>query len=403
MNSVDKKYAKLIMVTGANNNKYYEMIYEGGPTFTINYGRIDSTKTTLHKPISKWKNIYNEKIDKGYKDVTALVSVKVEEKTDKSTDSYLRIEDNQIDNFITLMRNYTNDLVKKTYSVKCDKVSQKQIDEAQKILDDLSKIDRKNEKAINDKLIELYTIIPRYMSNVRHNVLPNINLDKTLVQEQDNIDAISSQVSMFQDTKKDEDKKENKEQQTFLEALGIKLKKCDHTKEKEIQYIINQLNTSRRKRIESVYAVEKAWEDNRFTNWIDKQNNKQTRYLIHGTRCTSVIPILREGLKIRPAGNFQFSGKAYGEGNYFSEVTDKSLNYTGYDKDTILLIYEVHTGNPYIYNGWYRGNSFTLNYKNLSERGFDSTHVNAGNGLLNSEIIAYHEHQNRIKYIIHLK
>ena len=225
MNSVDKKYAKLIMVTGANNNKYYEMIYEGGPTFTINYGRIDSTKTTLHKPISKWKNIYNEKIDKGYTDVTALVSVKVEEKTDKSTDSYLRIEDNQIDNFITLMRNYTNDLVKKTYSVKCDKVSQKQIDEAQKILDDLSKIDRKNEKAINDKLIELYTIIPRYMSNVRHNILPNINLDKTLVQEQDNIDAISSQVSMFQDTKKDEDKKENKEQQTFLEALGIKLKK----------------------------------------------------------------------------------------------------------------------------------------------------------------------------------
>jgi hypothetical protein len=69
----------------------------------------------------------------------------------------------------------------------------------------------------------------------------------------------------------------------------------------------------------------------------------------------------------------------------------------------MLLIYEVHTGNPFIYNGWYRGNSFTLNYKELKSRDYDTTYVNAGNGLLNSEIIAYKEEQARIKYIIHIK
>lgn len=38
----------------------------------------------------------------------------------------------------------------------------------------------------------------------------------------------------------------------------------------------------------------------------------------------------------------------------------------------------------------------------ISNRDFDSTHVNAGNGLLNSEIIVYKEEQCRLKYIIWL-
>ena len=140
-----------------------------------------------------------------------------------------------------------------------------------------------------------------------------------------------------------------------------------------------------------------------FEDWMKDQKDKKTRILIHGTRCSSVIPILDIGLKIRPKGNFQFSGKAYGDGNYFSETVDKSLGYTGWEKDKILLVYEVHTGNPYEYDGWYRGNPFTLSYSELKKRGYDSTFVKAGNGLLNSEIIAYKEQQNRIKYILWLQ
>ena len=168
----------------------------------------------------------------------------------------------------------------------------------------------------------------------------------------------------------------------------------------QIAYLIKQLTG---KKIEAIFDVSKSAEDAVFDKWLAKQTNKTTSTLIHGTKCTSVIPILEIGLKIRPQGNFQFSGKAYGDGNYFSEKTDKSLGYTGYDKDMVLLVYEVHTGNPFTYDGWYKGNSFSLNYKELSSRGFDSTYVKAGNGLLNSEIICYKEEQCRIKHIIHLK
>jgi poly [ADP-ribose] polymerase len=406
---LDKKYCKLIMVTSENNNKFYEMIYEGGPTFTCKYGRVELTSTTITKPIREWDSVYREKTRKGYKDVTEMVAVEVTDTTTKeSTDSqYSEISIASVKKFIELMRSYTNDLVKKTYSVKAANVSKKQIEEAQRVLSELNDEDETDVKAINAKLIELYGIIPRFMSNVKSHILPSIDLKKALVQEQDNIDAIASQVLMIEaDAKKKRGRKAKKaeepavEKPTFLEAMELDMIDATDSGKANFKYILDQLNG---KKIEGIFEVSKTAEDLVFDEWLKTQPDQRTRYLIHGTRCTSVISILREGLKIRPSGNFQFSGKVYGDGNYFSEVTNKSLNYTGYVSDQILLVYEVHTGNPFTYEGWYRGNSFPLNYSELKKRGYDSTYVSAGNGLLNSEIIAYREEQARIKYIIWLK
>jgi poly [ADP-ribose] polymerase len=396
--NTEKQYAKLVMVSSSNNNKYYEMIYEGGSNFTINYGRIESTKTTLQKPYSQWKSIYNEKVKKGYKDVTHTVSVTVEDKKPIVENKLDQIQEAKVAKFLELMKQYTDGLVAKTYTVKAKDVTQTQVDEAQTYLNQLLKIDKKDETAINSKLLELYMVIPRYMSKVQNYLLPNIDLDKTLQQEQDNLDAMASQVSMSKPTKDKKISKVIKESKTLLDVLGIKMKEIKgHT---DLDYLIKQLSPNK---IQSIFEIEKEEHNKVFNKWMGNQKNKQTRFLLHGTRCTSVIPIIEQGLKIRPQGNYQFSGKVYGDGNYFSETCSKSLNYTGYDNDQVLLVYEVHTGNPFTYDGWYRGNSFTLNYKNLQDRGFDSTFVKAGNGLLNTEIIAYKEEQCTIKYIIWLK
>jgi poly [ADP-ribose] polymerase len=235
------------------------------------------------------------------------------------------------------------------------------------------------------------------MGKVQNHLLPNIDLEKTLQQEQDNLDAMASQVSMTKPTDK-KVKVVDKVNKTLLDVLGIKMTEIKgHS---NIDYLVNQLSKNK---IQAIFEIEKPEHENVFNKWMEKQNNKQTRYLLHGTRCTSVIPIIEQGLKIRPQGNYQFSGKVYGDGNYFSETCSKSLNYTGYDNDQVLLIYEVHTGNPFTYDGWYKGNSFSLDYKNLQSRGYDSTFVKAGGGLLNTEIIAYKEEQCYIKYAIWLK
>lgn len=395
---MQNRYVKLIMVDENNRNKFYEMNWDGGSNFTVKYGRVESTTQTATYPYSKWSSKYNEKIRKGYKDVTDLVSVKVEEKKQEK-ETFAAIKDRLVNEFLNLMKSYTDKLVKATYSVKAEAVSQKQVDEAQKLIDEINAMDAKLVSSINQKLTELYMVIPRYMGHVRDYLLPNIKLDKHMQQEQDNLDAMAAQVSMIKPKTKKELTAEKKKAQTLLDKLGItNMKECSGVP-KEVEYLIKQ---NHGRKVNAIFELEKPAEDAIFEEWMKKQKNKTTRILIHGTRCTSVIPILEIGLKIRPTGNFQFSGKAYGDGNYFSEHMHKSLNYTGYDADKVILVYEVHTGNPFTYDGWFRGNSFPLNYKELSKRGYDSTYVKAGNGLMNSEIIAYNEEQARIKFIIWL-
>ena len=397
------KYCKLVMVTENNNNKYYVMQEKNG-VIEIEYGRVDSTSTKLTKPLSQWNSIYKEKTKKGYKDVTDLVTEKVVE-TDEVDDTEVlsKLDEAKVNAFLDLMQKYTDGLVKNTYSVTYKSVTVEQVKKAQAILDEFDKLDKKNEKLVNEKLIELYTVIPRKMGKVQYHLLPALDLDKALEKEQDNIDAMSAKVQMYDqekaNAKKNKTKKE-KPKQTLLDVLGLS-SMTEIKSNSELKYLIDQVGG--RTKVEAIFELNKPEENQIFDGWMDKQSNKQTRTLIHGTRCSSVLSILKQGLKIRPSGNFQFSGKVYGNGNYFSEVVAKSLNYTGYDNDKILLVYEVHTGNPFVYDGWYRGNSFDLNYKELQKRGFDSTYVKAGNGLLNSEIIAYNEEQCRVKYIIWLK
>lgn len=417
------KYKKLIMVAvggkgAAQSNKYYTMDYSGsGSTFTVKYGRVESTETVLQKSISEWDSIYRSKVAKGYKDVTDFVSV-VEEDTKKQAATPTTLTDTgdvKVDEFLKLMQAYTSNLVSTTYSVKAVNVSQKQVDAAQAHIDTISKLSKAkklDEAAINEALMELYVTIPRRMSDVRQNILPNITLDKVLQQEQDNLDAMASQVKQLEDEKeaasvKKDVKKIKKETKTVLDVLGIENMKhvdaSDKQVQKDIGYLLSQNYGGRASKIEAIYSLNKPLEDKNIKEWMATRKDQTTKILIHGTRCASVLPILQTSLQIRPAGNFQFSGKAYGDGNYFSETMVKSLGYTGYDKDIVILVYEVHTGNPFTYSGWYNGNSFPLTLKELTSRGFDSTFVSAGNGLLNSEIIAYSEKQNRLKYLIWLK
>lgn len=405
LTNTEPRYIKLIMVTGENNNKYYEMSWDGkSQDFKVKYGRVESTATEDSYGIGMWDKKYQEKLKKGYKDVTEYVTTQVA--AIGEPEKLGKIQDNKVEEFMALMKRYTDGLVANTYSVKAVNVSQAQVDSAQIILDDLTALanaKKVSQIKVNEKLLELYTVIPRKMASTVNYLMPMItcsDLGLHLTQEQTNLDAMASQVSMLAPkTKKSKVSKTKKEVKTLLDILGITMTESKATK--ELEYLLKQAVSGTK--IEAIFEVNKPAEDDNFNAYIGSAKNKSTRILIHGTKNTSVIPILEIGLKIRPAGNFQFSGKVYGDGNYFSEVVAKSMSYTGHDKDKVLLVYEVHTGNPFTYQGWYNGNSFPLSYKELTSRGYDSTYVKAGGGLLNSEIIAYHESQNRIKYIIWLK
>ena len=383
------------MITEDNHNKFYEMQEREGD-IEVKYGRVDSTSTTIYKPTSQWNFLIKSKLKKGYKDVTDLVAVIKDDKP-----RTLLYSQELYDIFLKKMMDYRDGLVSSTYSVKANQVTRKQLEQAQLYINDLAKIkgdyDLKDEdiKYINDLLIKLYTVIPRYMGKVQNYLLPNISLNNLVEKEQDKLDALSSQV--VEDVK-DEDIEQPDNISSIAKHLNIKITKVEQIPE-DIKYITKQLPSSSK----GIFEVEVPKHKARYTDFCgNKQHTNNSKFLIHGTRCSSVIPIIEQGLKIRPSGNYHYSGKVYGDGNYFSEVVNKSLGYTGYDSDKVLLIYEVFVGNPFVYKGWFRGNSFDLTYDELQRRGYDSTFVEAGNGLLNSEIIVYKEEQAHLRYIIWL-
>lgn len=388
-----ERYNHLVMITSENNNKFYTMTYDGvSPNFEVEYGRVESSKTRQTYPFSKYDSILKSKIKKGYKDVTSLVSVEANKKT-----VFKKEADSKVQQFVELMEKYRNNLVSSTYT-KASSATKAQVDEAQTILDELVANKNSSDKIKNDLLLQLYSVLPRRMSKVQDHLIPQIKLEAILAKEQDNLDAISSSVDSTEYTQFDD---------TLLTNIGLKMSFIEHLKVQEIQYLLDQptyyTRTPLRNLNIDVYHIVNDRENSTYEKKKETLPIKDSKYLIHGTRNSSVLSIFEQGLKIRPAGNFNFSGKVYGNGNYYSETVAKSLNYTGNDRDKVLLVYEVLIGKPFIYKGWYRGNSFELSEKELLKRGFHSTFVEAGNGLLNSEIIIYNEQQQRLAYLIHIK
>ena len=170
----------LIMVTAENNNKYYNCFPEGD-NFRVEYGRVNSTKTTTSYPMSKWESQISSKIKKGYKDVTDLKTALVEEiKTDGT--KYKDIENESVHRIIEKLRSLARDTVKKNYSVSSASVTEEMVYEAQLVINNLISI--KSVNKFNDELLKLFEIIPRKMDNVRSYLIKSTDeIDKVISRE----------------------------------------------------------------------------------------------------------------------------------------------------------------------------------------------------------------------------
>lgn len=371
----------LIYVDGiaGNNNKFYNMYPEGG-TFRVEFGRVGASSQKATYNISKWSSKYNEKIKKGYKDITELkaTDVVVQDKSGNSS----------FDEFYDVFQKYTGSSVKKNYLI--ESCTQKQIDTAQAVLNEIQKIDDLN--LFNTKILELFKIIPRQIYNVKDEMLVDLSTkNKFIAKEQDALDGMTSSNIIYTTNP--------------FKELNIEFEevKASEVLEK-LTYSTMQRN---RCKIYKVYRIHHSTLDKNYNAWLDKQDNKHTELLIHGTRNPNVFSILKTGLMIRPTNAAVISGAAYGEGTYFSAHADKSLNYTGYDPDKIFFIHDVHMGNYFTYEGWYRdGKSISrseMNYRDLKKKGYDSLFVKPGDGLLNSEYIVYNVEQYKYSYLVWMK
>lgn len=402
----------LEMVTSKNNNKFYHMIQISDSEFEALYGRIGQSEQKAEYPMSQWYKKYNEKIRKGYKDMTHLR----ERKADPGQPcEYLPIPNDGIRRLIDFLRTAAADTVKANYRIAASAVSMAMIQEAQSIINSLVSIQTKSE--FNNALLSLFTVLPRKMGRVAEFLLADDdpeNRTKIINREQQLLDIMSSQVD--NDPQLGSQASSAINTMTILDAFHLKMKPATS---KDIELIKKELG-------DCAPMFYKAWRvTNEDTEAVfqahikaNKITKRKRRLFWHGSRTENWWGILRTGLRLRPT-NVVTNGKMFGMGTYFAPKARKSVGYTsmngsywarGSSRYGFLALFETAYGTPWIPAG--NEVSFNnMNYERLQRAcpGADCLHAKAGvsyNGgyaLQNDEIIFYNESQMTIRYLVELK
>jgi len=377
------RYEKLILISAdANSNKEYIMQEKPDGTFTVSFGRVGAVYQTASYSISQWNKKLNEKIKKGYKSVTDLVSVSSSQEAKLSGDI-------KIDALLTKLLSASRNAFSATYRVAASAVTTAQVNEVQRLIVLTNEeIKRASDlEKVKKLFVEIWHVLPRTMGNVRL-YLPNSfeRAAELLSMEQDNIDNANVQQAF---TTTDEDK-------TLLDNLGIKLSVASNLPNDVLALLGSNVS-----RITNAYELSKPELDNRFLSFLNQAQNKDTSLRFHGTRWRNGMPILQTGLRILGSKSSTYSGSMLGDAIYTSKDFTKSLNYS----DGLIFVLNVHTGKPLLVTEHNHVRSYS--YDELQKLGFDS--VNADPGLYTGRVILqrheqtiYREEQQTFKYLLEL-
>ena len=396
----------LIMVTTANNNKYYNLFPEGNQ-FRVEYGRVDATKTTAYYPMSKWDSQIKSKLKKGYQDVTDLKKDLVEEVSSANPESpYKEIENAAIKAIVDKLQSLARETINKNYTVKASAVTQDMVDAAQKIIDELAN-DSVTVDAFNDNLLKLFTVIPRKMSDVRYYLANKTDdFSKIIIKEQDLLDVMRGQIYVKPEI--EPTVVVEKKQQTILEELGLVMEEAT----KDDVALIKTLMKESADKFRKAWRVTNLKTQERFDKFVKENDIKDTRLLFHGSRSENFWSIIKTGLVLRPT-NAVITGKMFGYGCYYAPKCAKSIGYTsltgsywahGGNNTAYMALFDVAYGTPYdVYN--FDSKYYNLDYNKLQQfkAGANCLHAHADRGMLrNDEIVVYKEEQMTIKYLIEI-
>ncbi|ARK10182.1 ADP-ribose polymerase [Fibrella sp. ES10-3-2-2] len=402
---------KLIMVTAANNNKYYEVHETASGTFTVSYGRVGGSVSTATYPIDQWDKKFREKVSKGYVDQTYLYA---DQSATTSTDT---ITDAQVRSLVAKLMDYANQSIFQNYVVSAQQVTKQQVEAAQQLLDELAALIDLNldVSRYNDKLLSLFKTIPRKMGKVSQHLVqqsPQTGIDiqalrDYLSTEQDTLDVMRSQVDLNQP--KPDATSPEQAAPSLLDSLGLTM---EPVTDGRILTLIKRMMGNDAHKFDAAFSVQQALTEAAFAKHMATAKTKKTQLLWHGSRSENWLSILKSGLVLRPT-NAVITGKMFGYGIYFADQFSKSLNYTslsgsfwagGRQREAYLAIYEVHVGKQFViheHEAWH----YSLTSDTLAKHGasFDSVYAQRGKSLLRNEFIVYNQNQNTIRYLIRVK
>lgn len=391
------KVEKLICVDESNHNKVYEMHQLSSDSWVAKYGRVGASLTEVSYPMSQWDKKRREKIRKGYKPVTDLVTVAVG--PEASTSDLFAKVDAACREVLEFLQGCARDTVKRNYTIAASAVTEKQIAKAQEIIDALTvTITTGDLRAANRQLLELYSVIPRKMASVKDYLAKNLDHLKKLVEhEQDLLDTMASQVQASQPQAQSGD-------QSSSLPFTIRLATAS-----EIAEIKQQTDLDVTK-VRSIYAVTHFESLNRYQS-VGVNNEK---LLAHGSRNENWMSILTAGFKIRPA-NAIATGSMYGDGIYLANKVRKAIGYTslrgsywarGASNRAFIALLSTNCGRMWDVHSTEGGHKHwmtSLTEDKCKQKGYDSVFAAKGVDLRNDEFVVYNGNRVTIKYLVELK
>jgi len=407
-----KKIYLIKVEPGANNNKYYNLTELGDGTFKAEYGRVGGHMATEIYPMSKWDSKYREKLSerKGYKDKTHLFQEEVVKDGGKST--ITEITDRVVAKLVKELQGYAKGSVERNYIVSSEKVTQKMVDEAQVLVDEITNMLKIGQdiQPVNKILVELFQVIPRKMAHVKDYLFEGDEIknakaltaaQQLIGQEQATLDVMAGQVSMQDKT---DVKSALPSATNILEAMGLIIVEAPKT---DIP-LIKSLMGPNANQFKEAYQVTNIRTQAKFDKALKSFANKQTELFWHGSRNENWWSIMDKGWMLRPA-NAVISGKMFGYGIYWADKFQKSLGYTslsgsywagGRENNAFLSVSSVHVGNQ-LHVKRHEGWCSNLDLKSLKSKGdYDSVFAHGGADLRNNEFIIYTEPQCTIKYLV---
>lgn len=370
-----------------SKNKIYKMNKSNNNTFTVTFGQVGKSMHEKIFPLSEWDNVYQEKITLGYIDQTEIYNdnnIVVEKKTVLSFDKYLN------DVLLTL-KEMSRQIVSDNYKVSNIVITEKMIKTAERLLLELEQA--KTIWEFNEKLMELFSVIPRKMTNVISNTAKNEkDFDSILEREKD----------LLQNLVVNKPDKETVDNHVTYDICNAD----------EIAKIKSMLDNETFKKFKNVWKVSNSSCETNYRKYINDNAITNTKLLFHGSRSENWWSIIQTKLLKKPT-NVVTSGSMFGSGIYFANKAAKSVGYTsiigsrwagGNDRTAYLGIYEVAYGNPQDIYEWKSEYSLLTNevLKNKYP-GKNCVHAHAGKDLLNDEIIIYDENACSIRYLIEIE
>ncbi len=406
-NETSLRFARLIMVTAENNNKFYEMKENAHGRFTVNYGRVGASSVTTEYPMAEWQSKFNEKIRKGYVDHTSMVS------GSSAASEFSEITDADVRKLVDELLASSNQSIFRNYNVAADQVTKRQVEIAQDLLDQLSRqLSKKmNLDNFNERLLELYKVIPRKMKKVQEHLVQSAitdeeiqQIEQKLAEEQATLDVMRGQVEMVEKQKEQRPGRSI----TLLEAMGLQL---ELVQDKALVSNIRSMMGGESGKFRRAFKVTNLRTQLQFDKHVVASKDQTVELFWHGSRNENWLSILKTGLVLRPA-NAVITGKMFGYGLYFADKCRKSINYTSLDgsywargaqKKAWLALYDVHLGKPLQirkHEAW----CTQLTGERLREKGkdYDSVFAKGGIDLVNNEYIVYDERQCTVRYFLEI-